>query len=93
MMRHLDAFDVATGGVDDGSGLSPTMEAARLIMAAGGKPDRTILACLWAGEELVSWVQTLVETNKDKLRYFKLLQPRWRADTCYGNNCSRSYVW
>jgi len=35
---HLDAFDVATGGVDDGSGVTPSMEAARLIMEAGGNP-------------------------------------------------------
>ncbi|MDP4291757.1 MAG: M28 family peptidase, partial [Bacteroidota bacterium] len=48
---HLDSYDVATGGVDDGSGATPTMEAARLIMKAGGKPKRTMLFCLWAGEE------------------------------------------
>jgi len=51
MGGHLDAYDVATGGVDDGSGVTPTMEAARLIMEAGGKPKRTILVVLWAGEE------------------------------------------
>ena len=59
---HLDAFDVATGGVDDGSGVTPSMEAARLIMEAGGKPKRTILVTLWAGEEFGlfgsrSWVE------------------------------------
>lgn len=48
---HLDAYDVATGGVDCGSGVTPVMEAARLIMEAGGKPKRSILFCLWAGEE------------------------------------------
>lgn len=62
MSGHLDAFDVAAGGVDDGSGVTPTMEAARLIMEAGGKPKRTILVILWAGEEFglygsTSWVQ------------------------------------
>ncbi len=51
MGGHLDAYDVATGGVDDGSGVTPSMEAARLIMEAGGKPKRTILVILWAGEE------------------------------------------
>lgn len=61
MGGHLDAFDVATGGVDDGSGVTPTMEAGRLIMAAGGKPKRSILVCLWAGEEFglvgsMAWV-------------------------------------
>ena len=65
---HLDSFDVATGGVDDGSGVSPSMEAARLIMKAGGKPKRTILVCLWAGEEFgllgsTNWIKG----NPDKL--------------------------
>jgi len=41
MGGHLDSYDVATGGVDDGSGATPAIEAARLIMEAGGKPKRT----------------------------------------------------
>jgi hypothetical protein len=65
MGGHLDAFDVATGGVDDGSGITPAMEAARLIMASGGKPKRTILVCLWAGEEFGLWgSKSWVERNK-----------------------------
>ncbi len=68
MGGHLDAFDVATGGVDDGSGVTPAMEAARLIMAAGGKPERTILVCLWAGEEFgLLGSKHWVEGNMDKL--------------------------
>jgi hypothetical protein len=68
MGGHLDAFDVATGGVDDGSGITPAMEAARLIMAAGGKPQRTILVCLWAGEEFgLLGSKYWVESNMDKL--------------------------
>ena len=68
MGGHLDSYDVATGGVDDGSGSTPAIEAARLIMAAGGKPKRTILVCMWAGEEFgllgsTSWI----ERNEDKL--------------------------
>jgi len=67
MGGHLDAFDVASGGVDDGSGVTPTMEAARMIMAAGGKPKRTILACLWAGEEFgLLGSKSWVEKNEDK---------------------------
>jgi hypothetical protein len=71
MGAHLDAYDVATGGVDDGSGVSPTMEAARLIMEAGGKPKRTILVVLWAGEEFGlygsrSWVARF-EKDLDKV--------------------------
>jgi len=68
MGGHLDAFDVATGGVDDGSGITPVMEAARLIMAAGGKPERTILVCLWAAEEFgLLGSKHWVESNSDKL--------------------------
>ncbi|MBO7305832.1 MAG: M20/M25/M40 family metallo-hydrolase [Bacteroidales bacterium] len=48
---HLDAFDVATGGVDCGTGVAPTMEAARMLALSGAKPKRTILFALWAGEE------------------------------------------
>lgn len=68
MGGHLDAFDVATGGVDDGSGVAPSMEAARLIMKAGGKPKRTILVCLWAGEEFgLLGSKAWVESNRNKL--------------------------
>jgi len=70
MGGHLDAYDVATGGVDDGSGVSPTMEAARLIMKAGGKPKRTILVCLWAAEEFgLLGSQSWVDRNREKLPY------------------------
>lgn len=48
---HLDAYDVATGGVDCGSGVSAVMEAARMIATSGAKPERTIIFILFAGEE------------------------------------------
>jgi len=48
---HYDAFSGATGGVDDGSGFSPGMEALRLIKAAGGRPKRSIVVILFAAEE------------------------------------------
>lgn len=68
MGGHLDAFDVGTGGVDCGSGITPAMEAARLIMEAGGKPKRTILVCLWAGEEFgLLGSKSWVKNNSDKL--------------------------
>ena len=37
---HLDAYDVATGGIDCGTGIGPMMEAARMMMKAGAKPIR-----------------------------------------------------
>ena len=51
MGGHLDAYDSATGAVDDANGSSVTMEAARLLAASGAKPKRTMLFCLWTGEE------------------------------------------
>ncbi len=49
---HLDAYDVSTGGVDCGSGVTAGLEAARLIMAAGGKPKRSMLFTMFAAEEI-----------------------------------------
>ncbi len=50
---HLDSWDGpgSTGTIDNGTGSSVTMEAARILMAAGAKPKRTIRFCLWTGEE------------------------------------------
>lgn len=65
---HLDGFDGASGTVDNASGATVAMEAARLILAAGGKPQRTIMVHLWAAEEYgllgsAAWVKQ----NPDKL--------------------------
>ncbi len=65
---HLDAYDVATGGVDCGVGVTNAMEAARLIMKAGGMPKRTMLFCLFAGEEFgLFGSKSWVARNEDKL--------------------------
>ena len=64
---HLDAFDVATGAVDCGTGVAPNLEAARLLMLAGAKPRRTIVFCFWAGEEFgLLGSRYWVEQNRDK---------------------------
>lgn len=65
---HLDAYDVATGGVDCGSGLTSVLEAARMVAKSGAKPKRTMLFCAFAGEEFgllgaFAWVKA----NKNKL--------------------------
>ena len=65
---HLDAFDVATGGIDCGTGIGPMMEAARMIAKSGAKPKRTILFIGFAGEEFgLLGAQAWVKTHKDKL--------------------------
>ena len=65
---HLDAFDVATGGIDCGTGIGPMMEAARMIAKSGAKPKRTILFIGFAGEEFgLLGAQAWVKSHKDKL--------------------------
>jgi len=65
---HLDSYDVATGAVDCGSGVAPTLEAARLVATSGAKPKRTLLFCLWAGEEFgLRGSEYWVRTNPEKL--------------------------
>jgi hypothetical protein len=49
---HYDSFDGGTGGVDNVSGTSPVMEAMRLIQESGGAPKRSIVAILFAAEEI-----------------------------------------
>ena len=59
---HIDSWDGATGTTDNGTGVATTLEAARLLMAAGAKPRRTIRFMLWSGEEQgllgsVAWIK------------------------------------
>ena len=48
---HIDSWDGATGTTDNGTGSATTIEAARILMAAGATPRRTIRFMLWSGEE------------------------------------------
>lgn len=65
---HLDAFDVATGGVDCGTGIAPMMEAARLIALSGAKPKRSIVFVGFAAEEFgLLGAEAYVKTHKKEL--------------------------
>ena len=65
---HLDAYDVATGGIDCGTGIGPMMEAARMIAMSGAKPKRSIIFIGFAGEEFgLLGAQAWVKAHKDKL--------------------------
>lgn len=50
---HLDSWNGpgSQGTQDNGTGSSVTLETARILMAAGVQPRRTIRFCLWSGEE------------------------------------------
>ncbi len=48
---HLDSWHSAGGATDNASGSAVAMEAARILIASGLKPRRTIRVALWSGEE------------------------------------------
>ena len=48
---HLDSWDIATGGTDNGTGAIAVLEAARILKASGVRPKRTIRFALFSGEE------------------------------------------
>ena len=48
---HFDSWHAATGATDNGIGSAVAMEAARILVASGLKPRRTIRLALWTGEE------------------------------------------
>jgi hypothetical protein len=48
---HLDSWDLATGAIDDGSGVAMVMETMRLLKEMKLTPRRTIRAVLFMNEE------------------------------------------
>jgi hypothetical protein len=48
---HLDSWDLAQGAHDDGTGCVQSMEALRLLLASGLRPERTVRAVLFMNEE------------------------------------------
>ncbi len=67
---HLDSWNGpgSQGCTDNGTGSSVTIEAARILMAVGAKPTRTIRFILWTGEEQgLLGSRAYIEANKDSL--------------------------
>jgi hypothetical protein len=63
---HIDSWDGATGATDNGTGVASAMEAARILMAAGVHPKRTIRFMLWSGEEQgILGSRAYVQANKE----------------------------
>jgi hypothetical protein len=48
---HLDSWHSATGSTDNAIGCAVMMEAARILVAVGAQPRRTVRLALWTGEE------------------------------------------
>ena len=71
---HTDSWDGpgSQGAVDNGTGTCVTLEAARILMACGVKPKRTIRFILWTGEEQGllgsrAYVESLSEEERSKI--------------------------
>lgn len=71
---HLDSWDGpgSQGTVDNGTGSSVTIEAARILMEAGAQPKRTIRFILWTGEEQGllgsrAYVEQLTEEQRENI--------------------------
>lgn len=66
---HLDSWDVGTGAIDDGIGMSMMMAATAHIAKLPVRPKRTIRVILFAGEEvgLLGAKQYLID-HKDELK-------------------------
>jgi hypothetical protein len=67
---HLDSWDGpgSQGTTDNGTGSAVVLEAARLLMAAGAKPKRTIRFIHWTGEEQgLLGARAYVEKHKEEL--------------------------
>jgi carboxypeptidase Q len=69
MGAHLDSWDVGQGAIDDGAGCAIVLEAARLLVAAGRAPKRTVRVVLFAAEELgISGGEAYAELHAPELR-------------------------
>lgn len=68
---HLDSWDVGEGAHDDGAGIVHTMEALRLLVANGYRPNRTLRVVFFMNEEngnmggktYASWVKERGENH------------------------------
>ena len=69
---HLDSWDLATGGTDNGTGAIAVLEAARILGTLGVKPRRTIRFVLFTGEEEgLLGSEAYVEAHKKELEKYQ----------------------
>jgi Zn-dependent M28 family amino/carboxypeptidase len=66
---HLDSWDVGTGAIDDGLGVSIALASARHILELAERPKRTIRVILFAGEEVgMLGAKQYVKHHKDNIK-------------------------
>ncbi|MBK8979097.1 MAG: M20/M25/M40 family metallo-hydrolase [Planctomycetes bacterium] len=68
---HIDSWDGATGATDNGTGTATTLEVARILMAIGARPKRTIRFMLWSGEEQgLLGSRAWVQAHRDEMEHY-----------------------
>jgi len=82
---HLDSWTSATGATDNAIGCAIMMEAARILMATGAKPRRTIRVALWSGEEegllgSFAYVKEHFGSAESPTKDFNKLDAYWNID-------------
>jgi len=82
---HLDSWTSATGATDNAIGCAIMMEAARILMATGAKPRRTIRVALWSGEEegllgSFAYVKEHFGSAESPAKDFNKLDAYWNID-------------
>ena len=85
MGGHLDSWTSATGATDNAIGCAIMMEAARILVATGAKPRRTIRVALWSGEEegelgSFDYVKQHFGSAEAPTKDFNKLQAYWNID-------------
>ncbi|MCC3861978.1 M20/M25/M40 family metallo-hydrolase [Pseudemcibacter aquimaris] len=81
---HLDSWDLGTGALDDGTGVSIVMSAAKHILDGGKRPKRSVRVILFAAEEegLIG-AREYVRAHKEDHKDFDniLLGAEWDSGT------------
>ncbi|MEO7997569.1 MAG: M20/M25/M40 family metallo-hydrolase, partial [Gemmatimonadaceae bacterium] len=85
MGGHLDSWTSATGATDNAIGCAIMMEAARILMATGAKPRRTVRVALWSGEEegllgSFAYVKQHFGSAEEPTKDFNKLVAYWNID-------------
>jgi hypothetical protein len=82
---HLDSWTSATGATDNAVGCAIMMEAARILLATGAHPRRTIRVALWSGEEegelgSVNYVKEHFGSAESPTKDYGKLDAYWNID-------------
>ncbi|MEA3401560.1 MAG: M20/M25/M40 family metallo-hydrolase [Armatimonadota bacterium] len=71
---HIDSVIVGVGAEDDGSGVAAMLEAARMLVELGERPERTVRFCAFGAEEQLSeGARQYVEAHPEEVDRTRLM--------------------